>query len=355
MITPFGTTPTTEMAISDGSKANAGNIGLGNLISKAMGSSMMSSKGDGSNKLGDVYDHAWGPLQNLLGFSGVAKSCAGVADQYTPEARAEACAKIVGNHCNLLKDICNPRPTLNIDGTSLTQTELIRVDASFSQYVDEGLREAARRLLGRGQPTILHPSPEAQEARAACARYLYYRIQSTPGQKPGRSPDMGEEAAAAMKAVLVEVGFTSWEPLKTLLSRGAAEEVVGAAASFSKAARLEAAGKLVGNHFNLLQDVCNPRGGTNIDDVPLTQTELIRISAASARYVDEGLREVARRLLGRSKPDSLSSTKEAEEARAACARYLATRIQSAEAHKPGRTPDMGEEAAAVMKAVLNEV
>jgi len=163
-----------------------------------------------------------------------------------------------------------------------------------------------------------------------------------------------------MKAVLIEVGSCAWQPLKELLSAfrepcALESSFEGVAADFSKAARVEAAGKLVGNHFNLLQDVCNPRGSLNIDDVPLTQTELIRVSAASARYVDEGLREVARRLLGRSKPDSLSSTKEAEEARAACARYLATRIQSAEAHKPGRTPDMGEEAAAVMKAVLNEV
>ena len=42
-------------------------------------------------------------------------------------------------------------------------------------------------------------------ARAACARYLDKRIQSTASQKPGREPDMSEDAGAAFKAVLVEV------------------------------------------------------------------------------------------------------------------------------------------------------
>ena len=149
--------------------------------------------------------------------------------------------------------------------------ELLRVSPHLSGHVDEALREVARRLLGNGKAAVLSPQPEAVEARAACARYLHYRIQATDDQKPGRNPDMSPEAAAAMKAVLVEVGSTQWEPLYAMLSseRGvtAIKKAVGAAANHTPKARLEAATKLIHNHFKLLLDVCNPCVGlqTNVD------------------------------------------------------------------------------------------
>jgi len=302
-------------------------------------------------------DYAWGPIERMIGLGGVQKVTAGKVGKFSAEAREEAARKLIGNHKNLIKDICNPRPTLNIDGRELTQNELRRVSPALSQYVDEGLREAARLLIGRGQPTVLHSSPEAMEARAACARYLDFRIQSTPQQRPGREPDMSEQAAAAFKAALVKVGFTAWEPLHNLLSEGVAEapETSGVAARHSTAARLEAAETVLGNHFNLLQDICNPRPGLNIIAIPLTQTELVRVSPQHAGHVDEGLREAVRRLIGRGQPVMLNHSPEAEEARAACARYLDFRIQSKPDQKPGRTPDMSEEAAAALKAVLVEV
>ena len=37
------------------------------------------------------------------------------------------------------------------------------------------------------------------------AQYLDGRIQGRPEQKPGRTPDMGPEAAAAMRAVLADL------------------------------------------------------------------------------------------------------------------------------------------------------
>ena len=84
----------------------------------------------------------------------------------------------------LLKDVCNPSTTENIEGGTLTQTELVRVPACHAHYVDEGLRETARRLLGwhykLGQPMPMHTARAAIDARAACARYLDHRIQSDP-------------------------------------------------------------------------------------------------------------------------------------------------------------------------------
>ena len=76
-----------------------------------------------------------------------------------------------------------------------------------------------------------------REQRAVLAlqlRYLYYRIQSNPDQKPDRKPDMSEAAAAAMKDVLIEVGSTSWEPLKALLVKGASSSALVWRASIRK-------------------------------------------------------------------------------------------------------------------------
>ena len=135
----------------------------------------------------------------------------------------------------------------------LTQPELTRVAAPLAPHVDEGLRETARRLIGKGAPEGLNPAPEAVEARAAAARYLHFRIQSANEQKPGRTPDMSPPAYAAMMAVLIEVGSTAWEPLHSALKLSGCNDItMGAAQSFPKEARLEAAKKVLGNHFNLV-------------------------------------------------------------------------------------------------------
>ena len=59
-------------------------------------------------------------------------------------------------------------------------------------------------------------SYEAVEARAACVRYVAFRVQTTKEQKAGRAPDMSPGAGAAMLAVMDEVGATAWEPLRDL-------------------------------------------------------------------------------------------------------------------------------------------
>ena len=80
--------------------------------------------------------------------------------------------------------------------------------------------------------------------------------------------------------------------------------------------RAEAAKAMIGNYDRLLRDVCNS-SATNIDGNPLTQPELMRVDSALEPLVDEGLREVTRRLLGRGTPIPLQPTAEACEARAA--------------------------------------
>ena len=102
------------------------------------------------------------------------------------------------------RDVTNPEPK--------TQTELVRVKRAHAAYVDQALREVARRLLGR-RPGLdrfevrVDPANEAQAAAwAGTAAYLGGRIQSTKKEKPGRKPDMSPAAAAAMRAVLREVG-----------------------------------------------------------------------------------------------------------------------------------------------------
>ena len=71
----------------------------------------------------------------------------------------------------------------------------------------------------RGAPPQLHgavarrrtprstrlPSPR-HSVRDATARYLEGRLHGQAAQKPGRTPDMDAPAAAAMRAVLLEVG-----------------------------------------------------------------------------------------------------------------------------------------------------
>ena len=118
------------------------------------------------------------------------------------------------------------------------------------------------------------------------ARYLDGRIQVTFEQKKGRVPDMSPVAAAAMKAVLIEVGSDEWEPLKLLVKDGgAALDVPGVGAQHSRDARDEAARRIIGNHFLLLKDVCNPSSLFNVHGVPLTQPELTRVKHALAPQV----------------------------------------------------------------------
>ena len=144
------------------------------------------------------------------------------------------------------------------------------------------------------------PPPAQREAWAAAARYLNGRIQSTPEQKPGRTPDLKPAAAKAMIEVLNEVGsgapcgppqrHPAWAPLyeqlEMCMSGQGNTQADGAAGMHSHHAREEAAKRLIMNH-DAAHDVTNP--------APKTQQELKRVPVDAREHVDRALREVARR------------------------------------------------------------
>ena len=315
-------------------------------------------------------------IREGAGFSTLAD---GVASAHSHRAREDAAAKLVANHTKVLADVVNDSH-LNIDKKPLTQLELERVAPTLWTFADECLREVARRLLGR-RPGLdqleefLDPSNREQvEAWVRTCRYMDGRIQSDPGQKPGREPDMNKMAAAAMRAVLKEVGSipltnviaTStpiWDAFRHILECGGgfASQANGAAAAHPHAAREEAASALIKKHENVLRDVTNPSRDENINGKSLTQLELQRVALSSVLYADQALREVARRLLGlrpglhqlEEHIDPFQADQVAAWAQAAT--YLDGWIHSMESEMPGRTPDISPSAAVAMRAVLYEV
>merc|ERR1711920_664725 len=113
----------------------------------------------------------------------------------------EAAHMLMNNRERVVQDITNPGPK-NIDGKTLTQTNLKRVDARHRASVDAMVREVCCRLLGK---TPLPQVPGDVPVWAEAARFLSGRIQGAPADCPGRSPDMSPAAAAALRAVLESV------------------------------------------------------------------------------------------------------------------------------------------------------
>ena len=155
---------------------------------------------------------SWDRLADLLR-SGANMDAVGAAKAHTVSARTEAATKLIGNHKRVLMDLTNPSMSLTYDGLrKLTQTTLQRLPPVMVHQVDCCLREVCRRLLGCKQgvsdleEVLVASTPVEAMVWMGVWRYLHDRIQSSPEQKPGRTPDMSEEAAAAMKAILAELG-----------------------------------------------------------------------------------------------------------------------------------------------------
>ena len=146
-------------------------------------------------------EHLWAALQQKIDSNRAFDATADAA----AVARVEAATKLVGNRSAVLNDITNPVP-------SPSQPDLKRVDVGVRSYVDQMLREVARRLLGRCAARCLdermevsNPAQQAQQAAwAAAAQFLSKRIQATPIAS-GRAPDMSPAAAAAMRTVLQDI------------------------------------------------------------------------------------------------------------------------------------------------------
>eukprot|EP00966_Prymnesium_polylepis_P044855 1038948-Prymnesium_polylepis.1 len=202
---------------------------------------------------------SWEALRQLCAKIDRGPDLYGAAMAHPRHAREEAALKLLSNHHNVLRDICNASPTHNIDGVALTQTELKRLPPDDKFFVDQFLREVVLRLLGGrvrcyGLHEWLSPSkPQRATAWVQAAQYLEGRIHSTPEQKPGRKPDLGPEAAAAMTAVMAEISQVvgTWASLKqAAATKKQPGEAFGSAAEHAWDARLEAARKLIGNHAN---------------------------------------------------------------------------------------------------------
>jgi len=160
---------------------------------------------------------------------------------------------------------------------------------------------------------------------------------------------------------VVESHVHQWAMLRALLERrGPSVMADGAASEHGRAARDEAARKLIMNHERVLFDLTNT--------APLTQESLRRVSASHADLADEALAEVARRLLGRTEGSHeallLDTLLEKQldmscgpmvQAWSSTAEYLIGRLHSETDQMPTRTPDMSSAAGLAMKAVLHEV
>jgi len=151
-------------------------------------------------------------LQSSIALPASAILVEGAAADHTKRAREEAARKLIQNHRALLNDVTNPEP--------LTQTHLKRVPRSSVVHVDRAQREIARRLLGRRKESLESAlldthleerldvnDPVQVAAWAGMATYLNTRIQATPEECGGRTPDFSLPAAEAFKAVLKEVGI----------------------------------------------------------------------------------------------------------------------------------------------------
>ena len=128
----------------------------------------------------------------------------------TAEDWAAAARKLIGNHEYVLRDAVHPEPR--------TQIDLVRSSAFDAAAVDAALLAIAECLLDGASsfgnadsgpnPTTL-PAPATPEAAAvwvAISKYLERRMQTTAMQEPGRTPDLPEPSAHAMRAALRAVG-----------------------------------------------------------------------------------------------------------------------------------------------------
>ena len=95
------------------------------------------------------------------------------------------------NYEAVVRDVINISPSLGVTGAGITQVELERVDPKNVKYVDQALREVARRLLGRVKIEEDKPSTQIQATvwNKTCF-FVCCRIQAAAEEKPGRPPDM---------------------------------------------------------------------------------------------------------------------------------------------------------------------
>lgn len=243
----------------------------------------------------------------------------------------EAAQTLMANCDRVVLDITNPDAKKNIDGLALTQTELVRVDRKYRGIVETMVCEVCGRLQGNGG--MYSPSSlEEWAVWAAAARYLAGRVQGTPEQMQGRTPDMSSDAAEALRGQLALIVVAS----ETVAS-----------------GQQEAAKVLEGNRARVVQDITNP-GPKNIDGKNLTQTSLARLDAKHKATVEAMIKEVCSCLRGKAVV-TMPSMEGDVQVWAAAARFLSKRVQGSAQEMPGRAPDMSAGAATALRMVLEQI
>merc|ERR1711904_207391 len=113
-------------------------------------------------------------------------------------AQIEASSKLTSNCDTVVKDICNQGSTA-VNGGSVTQTDLKRLQPGQQQSVQAMVIEVCGRLLGKQE------GPSDAQVWAEAAKYLHQRIQAPSKEMPGRTRDMSVAAATAMRTVLAQL------------------------------------------------------------------------------------------------------------------------------------------------------
>jgi len=241
------------------------------------------------------------------------------------KAKVDAACKLEANFARVVEDITNPGPK-NIDGKSLSQIDLQRVDPEHVKTVEHLVSAVCSRL--RGNKISIPPADKAKVWEKA-AKFLGARIQGSKTDCPGREPDMSAASATAMKTVL---------------------------------GHIEAASKLMWNREVVVKDICNPEA-IGVKGGELSQEELQRLDPVHRAEVDAMVREVCDRLLGGGSPIYTSLTSLCDPdfkgkalVWAHAASFLASRIQG-----PGdecdfpheqRNADMSSAAATALRTTL---
>ena len=123
-----------------------------------------------------------------------------------------------------------PLPTWQLvkqSGADQKQRDLVRVPSDQACYVDQALREIAARLMLRRRPDLILPGVRLDPSNvdqvvswSKVATYLAGRIQAHEYERPGRQPDMSPDAAAAMRTVLQDMWWASFEILRKKKMKG---------------------------------------------------------------------------------------------------------------------------------------
>jgi len=256
---------------------------------------------------------------------GSSEECIGrKADMSSRAARAlrtavgqmEAAYKLISNRERVIQDLVNPGPN-NIEGKTLTQTGLKRVDGKSRAVVEDMVKALGNRLLGKG---VVGPhSPEEGLVWLEAATFLSDRVQGSQSEFAGREADMSSNAAKFFKGVLAE---------------------------------FEAVGKLESNRDTVVKDITNP-GAVGVNGGELSQKNVKRVALVHHETVDAMIGELSNRILGRKERMPLTSGEAGVWAEAAV--FFSGRIQASADAFPGRNADMSPAAAAAMRAALASV